>query len=222
MFDRVIGVLAPHVCLVCGREGSLLCASCSYDALPPLPDRCYRCKSISQDSAVCQKCRKHTVLKYVWPRAQYSGPAKDLVYSLKFARARAAARLIADLLDEAVPALPPGTLVTYIPTATSRVRFRGYDQSRLIAKAFARKRNLRLVTALARIGQTRQVGSDRKHRLAQAAQNYRVQNQSKVKGAEILLIDDILTTGATLESAAKLIKLAGAKQVSAAVFAQKQ
>ena len=220
MLDKAIGLLAPHVCLACGAEGSLLCTSCSYDALPPLPDRCYRCKSLTHDSAVCQKCRRQTVLRYVWPRADYEGTAKEIVYSLKFGRAKVAAHLMADLLDEALPSLPQRTVITYVPTATSRVRFRGYDQSLLIAKALAKKRGLRMETLLARVGQSRQVGSDRKHRLAQAERNYRVVKANKISRASVLVVDDILTTGATVEAAAKLLRSAGAKEVSATVFAQ--
>lgn len=222
MLDGITKLLAPHTCVVCGREGSLLCVWCWPDALPAMPERCYRCSATSPESEVCKKCRASTPLRHAWVRAQYEGAAKDLVYALKFARAQAAALTIAELLDEAVPALPEGTIITYVPTATSRVRFRGYDQSRLIAKSFARHRGLKLQTLLSRHGQSRQVGADRKHRAAQAAQNYRLVPTAQISGKEVVVIDDILTTGATLESAARILKDAGAKQVNAAVFAQKQ
>lgn len=222
MLDKIMGVLAPHVCVVCGSEGSLLCAWCRPDALLVVPERCYRCSALSAQSAVCDKCHKHSPLQHVWVGGLYQGVAKDLVYGLKFARARAAAQLIASLLDETVPALPAGTVVTYIPTASSRVRLRGYDQARLIAQAFAGTRGLDMKPLLRRQGQSRQVGADRKHRLEQAAKNYVATETSSIKNKEVLIIDDILTTGATLESAAKVLKKAGAKQLHAAVFAQKQ
>ena len=222
MLDGVIGALAPHVCVICGCEGSLVCAWCAPDALMTVPERCYRCSVVSGESAVCSKCRKHSPLQHVWVAGLYQGAAKDLVHALKFARAKAAAQIIGDLLHDAVPALPQGTVVTYIPTATSRVRLRGYDQAQLIARAFAGNRGLQVCTLLRRQGQTRQVGANRKHRLEQAAKNYAVSDMHAAKGAEILIIDDILTTGATLESAAKVLKAAGAKRLHAAVFAQKQ
>lgn len=222
MLDKLIGVLAPHDCVVCGDEGALLCAWCRLDAVPPLPDRCYRCFAVSQDSLVCAKCRRESPLRHVWVRAQYEAIAKELVYRLKFGRTRAAAQTISLLLDDSVPALQKNTIVTFVPTATSRVRQRGYDQAQLIANSFAKQRGLRYIPLLARQGQSRQVGADRKHRQQQAAGNYRALNLTEVKGAEILLIDDIITTGATIESATKVLKKAGAKQVNAAIFAQKQ
>ncbi len=222
MLDKVIGLLAPHMCVVCGSEGSLLCGWCRPDALLVVPERCYHCSALSAQSAVCDKCRKHSPLQNVWVASLYQGAAKDLVYGLKFARTRAAAQLIGGLLDESIPALPKGTVVTYVPTATSRVRLRGYDQSRLIAMSFARARGLAVLPLLRRQGQSRQVGADRKHRLEQAAKSYAAYNPAAASGKEILIIDDILTTGSTLESAAKVLKKAGAKQLYAAVFAQKQ
>jgi len=203
-------------------EGSLLCAWCAPDAVLPVPERCYRCNAVSRDSAVCSRCRRHSPLKAVWVRAQYAGTAKELVYKLKFGRAVAAARTISAMMDEALPDLPKTTVVTYIPTATSRVRLRGYDQSRLVAKALAARRGLVFAPLLIRHGQTRQVGADRKHRIEQAAKNYSVRNNASIAGKEILIVDDIVTTGATLESTAVLLNRAGAKRLYAAVFAKKQ
>lgn len=222
MFDRLVGVLAPHICLVCGEEGSLLCGWCATDTLDVIPERCYRCSTLSQDAAVCAKCQSKTPLRHVWVRTIYKDVPKMLVQSLKFSRAKDAITVITVLLDDLVPFLSPETVVSYVPTATSRVRQRGYDQSRLIAQRFARQRGLACTSLLVRHGQARQVGSDRKHRITQAAGNYTVIDSERVRGAKVLLIDDIMTTGATIEAAARALKKAGAKQVNAAIFAQKQ
>lgn len=222
MFERLISLIAPHICMACGQEGTLVCAWCKPDAFDPIPERCYHCKVVSRDSAVCSKCRPASPLKYVWIHTVYKDIAKELIHDLKFARAKAAAKLAADLLHESIPALSPETVVTYIPTATSRVRQRGYDQTQLIAKAIAKQRGLPCRTLLIRHGQARQVGADRKHRITQASNNYSATHQKHIQKATILLIDDILTTGATIESAAKILKKAGAKQINAAIFAQKQ
>lgn len=221
MIDRLLGLLAPHVCIMCGTEGALLCSRCAPDATEPIPSRCYRCKAVTTDNAVCVSCKRNSPLRHVWVASLYGGPPKELVYQLKFGRTKQAASVIARYLHEIVPALPPDTVVTYVPTATSRVRQRGYDQAQLIAKAFAKQRGITCSELLIRHGQSRQVGSDRKHRLEQAVKNYQFKRIIP-KGTEVLLIDDILTTGATLEASAKMLHQAGAKTVNAAVFAQKQ
>jgi ComF family protein len=144
-----------------------------------------------------------------------------LVYRLKFGRAKAAAGIMAAHLDDILPHLAPDTLVTHVPTATSRVRLRGYDHAQLIAQQFARKRGLRYAPLLGRLGQSRQVGAARAERQKQLREAYRSRNPQRIAGASVLVIDDVLTTGATVEAAAHALREAGARHVDAALFAQR-
>lgn len=219
--EKIINVLAPHDCLGCGQEGALLCLACAHDVLP-LPDRCYGCLKLSKDGAVCTACRRRSPLRHVWVRAQYDGLPKDLVTALKFGRARVASKIIADLMAESLPYIPAETIVAAVPTATKRARHRGYDQGVLLARVVSSSKGLQYVPLLARMGQSRQVGADRKARKQQLQDAFRSVNVAKIKGADILLVDDIVTTGATLEAAATVLKKAGARSVNAIVFAQKQ
>jgi ComF family protein len=222
LIERLISVVAPHNCITCGSEGALLCAWCRPDTCPKLPETCYRCHALSPDSAVCQKCRRESPLKHVWIRTGYDRVAKELIQAFKFARSQAAAPLLAEFIAEVLPFLPNNTIIVHIPAATSRVRERGYDQSRLLARHLAQQTKLVHSTLLCRIGQTRQVGANRKQRLEQLKGAFRPTKEFLIKGADILLVDDVLTTGATLEEAARTLKKAGARNVSAVVFARKQ
>ncbi len=222
LLEKVISVLAPHSCLGCGQEGSLLCSWCQPDAALPLPAQCYRCHRLSPDNRVCQRCRPKTRLSYVWLTAEYDGLVKQLIYELKFGRNRAAAEVVANLMHDSLPYLSPETLIVHVPTSTSHVRRRGYDQSKLIANRLAQRLERRHLTLLARRGQSQQVGRRRAERLTQLSGAFRPLKTDVIKGAAILLVDDVLTTGATLEEAARTLKRAGAKQVMAAVFARSQ
>lgn len=219
MLDWIIALLAPYTCIGCGKEGALVCEWCSSNVCSPVPSRCYRCNATTNSSATCTKCRRNTALKNVWVASQYEGASKLLVHALKFGRTKSAAKLIAAYLDEMVPSLPKDTVITFVPTATSRVRQRGYDHAHLIAKEFARIRGHACTPLLDRLGQARQVGASRKQRLLQAEKSYML---SKDPPKGVLVIDDILTTGATIEIVSRLLKEAGAQNVSAVVFAQKQ
>lgn len=221
LFENFLNLIAPHDCLSCGSEGSLICDWCMPDVCPSLPERCFGCNVLSRDSKVCGKCRKRMPLKAVYVRTDYDGVAKDLIYKLKFTRAQAAAKPIAQMMVESLPYLTDGYIISHVPTASSRYRERGYDQAELIAKELARLKEVPFVPLLARIGQTRQVGARREQRQRQLEQAYRVRNKYLLHGNEIILVDDIVTTGATLSAAAKALQAAGAKRVSAAVFAQK-
>jgi ComF family protein len=118
--------------------------------------------------------------------------------------------------------LHTGTLIVPIPTAISRIRQRGYDQTVLLARALSRQGHLLRADVLVRVSRSRQVGANRQKRLAQLRNSFIVSGNELVRKADILLIDDVVTTGATLETAATVLKKAGAKSVSAVVFAQKQ
>jgi ComF family protein len=145
---------------------------------------------------------------------------KAVLWLLKFGRMRAAAAELTLCMSAAFETIEKDAIVVHIPTATSRVRERGYDQAQLIAKACARHAKLRYISLLMRLGQERQVGVRRSQRLRQLEAAFRVKRPELVQGAHIILVDDVVTTGATLEAAAKVFKAAGAKKVEAIVFAQ--
>lgn len=222
ILERLISAIAPHICLGCGVEGAVICDWCLPDFATPLPARCYRCKVQTQNSLVCKKCGRDSRLKHVWVRTGYGGPAKQLIRDFKFARKQAAAQPLARLTVECLPFLSPDTVVTHVPTATTRIRQRGYDHAQLLARILAREQKLTYLPLLARMGSARQVGSPRGVRLVQLSDAFRIIKPDSIRGASILLVDDIVTTGGTLESAARRLKQAGAKQVDAVVFAQKE
>ncbi len=115
----------------------------------------------------------------------------------------------------------PNYLVVPVPTATSRVRQRGFDHSILLAKHLARQLNLNYSQTLGRLGQASQVGTGRADRLKQPAGQYFVRTPWQVRGQSILLIDDVITTGGTLLSATQELRRAGAIHVDALIFAKR-
>jgi ComF family protein len=123
-------------------------------------------------------------------------------------------------MSENMPILPQKTVITHLPTASSRIRLRGYDQAQLIAKRLAKSRGLEYQDLLRRSGRSRQVGSSKKDRFKQLSGAFSAKQPRKIKGKHILLVDDVLTTGASIESAARELKACGAKRIEAAVFAR--
>lgn len=158
----------------------------------------------------------------MWVGTSLDGVIKKIIYIYKFERAQDNAKVMAQLLLQTLPELPSGVLITYIPTASSRVRQRGYDHAKLLANAYARLQHRRAIPLLRRFGQARQVGASRTQRVTQLKDAFAVRDKSKVSGKRILLIDDIVTTGATLNAAANILLAAGAQSVDALVVARKQ
>lgn len=218
--DQILQVFAPFDCLNCKTEGLLLCKDCQRSALPSLPQCCYKCLTPTVAS-VCYKCRATTDLSDVWAATIYKDVIVQLVGRLKFARTQAAAHIIAQIMVQRLPSFSERTVVIHVPTANQRVRQRGYDQAQLIAREFARSQGLGYQALLRRQGKTRQVGANRTERLLQLQNAYYCPKPDLVYSAHILLVDDVLTTGATIETAAKVLKAAGAAEVRAVTFAQK-
>jgi ComF family protein len=156
---------------------------------------------------------------HVWIASRYSGLPEQLIHTFKFERAQAAALEIAYLMHQALPHLRPGTVIVPVPTVTSHIRQRGYDHTDLLARALSRESKHAYDPALRRLGQSRQVGAVRVQRLAQLRGAFRA--AKPVAGKNILLVDDVVTTGATLEEAAWVLHRAGAKRINGLVFAQK-
>jgi ComF family protein len=219
MLEAIIRVLAPHYCIGCSAEDTLLCEACRLSSLQSVPSRCYNCKVVTSDAAVCKKCRRHGPISHLWVGCVYNELPRELIRRYKFQRARAAHKPIVAQLDERLPMLND-MVVSWVPTATSRVRQRGYDQSRLVVQALAGRRDLPCRSLLLRQGQARQVGNERTLRLKQAEQFFQARPFA-TPPRRVLLIDDVLTTGATLQAAAKCLKQSGVKEIYAAVFAQK-
>jgi ComF family protein len=222
LLERFLGLVAPHTCLGCeAEEDRLICAACQ-ESVAPVPSRCYRCRAVTEDYAVCPACQSRTGLRRVAVRAHHAGLAKELIHYSKYERARSGLAEMAEAMAPLLPLFDETAVLVHIPTASSRVRVRGYDHARLMAAQLARNDSRTHATLLARVGQAHQVGANRTQRLRQLENAFRPLRPHLITGAHIILVDDVLTTGATLESAARVLKRAGAARVDAIVYAQPQ
>jgi ComF family protein len=200
LLEKLISLVAPHCCLNCSKEGTLLCDPCSVQYLQ-----------------VTRPVRRSQVLRQVLVYSEYSGLSKELVQRLKFGRTPAAAEHIAQALANLVP--QSDCVLVPIRTSLSRARQRGYDQSVLITGCLAKQCGLPVADILVHATNTRQLGAKRQERLRQLRGVYRVSRPESVRGCHLTLVDDVMTTGATLDTAATALLQAGAKSVSGLVFA---
>jgi ComF family protein len=220
IIEKAVRIFAPYTCIGCGIEDDrMLCQSCSND-LVPVASRCYVCGCRTDQYRTCIDCVPTTPLASVVSYAHYEGYAKRLVYLMKYERAKGVACELASLMSRHADRLPRGVLYVPVPTASSRVRMRGYDHAILLARHLAKQNGGTCALPLRRQGQTRQVGATKLERRRQLAEAYRLVRADVVQDRHIVLVDDVLTTGATLEAAARVIAAAAPRRIDAITFAQ--
>lgn len=218
MLNKLLDILAPEDCIECHQQGSIWCDWCRLQH-EPLPSRCFGCHAQTAGYEVCKTCRKATPLKAVYVYGEYKNINKEIVKSLKFGCKRHAASPIAKMLSEFLPYFNEKPMLIPVPSAPSHVRQRGFDHTLVMTRELSDKTGLPIVKLLVKTNDIRQVGSSRKQRLEQIKGSFRLKKFATDTPEHVILIDDVVTTGATLSEAARVLKQNGVKRVDAAVFA---
>lgn len=219
LLERVVDLLSNETCIICQNTNTTLCEACFTSTIADPVSRCYICNKLTKSSRTCSSCSSR--LRRVWWLGSYEEPLKTLIWQMKFQRKRSNARLFGYFLSQFLPQIDSAVLVTSAPTAASRIRRRGFDQAQLTAKSFAKERGLEYKSLLERISQVDLIGKTRTQRRSAMKQSMCLRRKVDVTGLTILLIDDVLTTGATLEAAAGILRDAGARHIDAAVVARR-
>ena len=219
IFDTTIGLIAPHYCVGCSRPGAVFCKECAFGTTQ-LPSICYVCAKATKAHTPCSVHNGLQPLKHVYVAVSYEGVAKKLMHAYKFDCKQAASKNIAFVMDLWLPYLEQNSVLTWVPTLPKHVRQRGFDHTRMLAKDFGILRSLKPVATLDRVTSTSQVGANRAQRKAQLKNAFVIRDGAKINSKNIVLIDDVVTTGATIEACTKVLYAAGAASVSVVAFAR--
>lgn len=217
--DKILDLIAPLRCVICSEEGAILCDSCLLTELIKLPSSCFLCHKVTVNYKTCDNCAKQIPLKAVWSVTTYSSLVSSIITAYKYDSTKSVSSFLAEQMLEILPRQK--FVVTNVPTASSRVRDRGFDHCALLAKQIAHQRGLVYSPLLLRTNSSHQVGATRAVRLRQTKDLFNVKNTNLINLQKILLIDDVATTGASLINAARALKKAGATEVYGLIFARK-
>ena len=208
----------PQRCPGCGSEADparLLCASC-LGRIPRLAMAvCARCAARGRDPVSCRSHPGHVV----WPAWVYEERAALLVHALKYAERPGLADELGGPLAAALPPAPGWDLVLEVPLHPARERERGYNQAACLADALANEIGVpRLPRALERVRVTRpQARLGQEERRRNLAGAFRLRRPEWLEGRSVLIVDDVLTTGATLEACLEALAGAGASPTGVAL-----
>lgn len=231
--DLLLHALLPAPCLGCGEAlpavAALgLCLACRGKLSPVARHGCATCGAPLQafeppPGFRCGACQKRPPafdrLLALWA---YREPLDAVIQGLKFRRLDYLGRHLAVALSDGLgEALAGFDAVVPVPLHWRRRLTRGYNQAEQIARPLARRLRVPLVSALRRSRPTpAQTSLGKASRLSNLRGAFRAPNARKVQGLRVLLVDDVATTGATLDAAAAALKQAGASGVTALVAAR--
>jgi predicted amidophosphoribosyltransferase len=213
-------LLFPTRCVSCRAPGPLLCASCAHALTPLGPPRCARCGAPTAWPVL--RCRECSGRKLAFDSARaavpYAAPARALVRAWKEHGLRRVATLAAELVVERVPR-PAADVITYIPPDGDRSVRRGHQPARALADALAWHWGLPVAGLLVRARpMAQQTGLSRAERRRNARGAFRAARA--VVPPCVVLVDDVYTTGATVDAAARALRRAGAGRVEVVTFAR--
>lgn len=210
LWYRILNLLYPPRCVLCRRllkkEETDLCTDCRMEA-PFFPDTKRNLQFLDSFAAV-------------W---YYESSVRGSLLRFKFRGARGYAASYGKLLAmRLMQQYPEGfEVLTWIPVSRLRKLRRGYDQVELLAKAVGRELGMIPVSTLKKVRHNRQQSriSESAQRRANVLGVYRVTDPDLIRDRRVLLLDDILTTGATASEAGRVLLTAGAKEVHCAAVA---
>lgn len=223
VLERVLHAMLPAPCLFCGggdaREG--LCSGCLRDLPGHRRARCTVCAIDLDAGDVCGSClRRRPAFDHVRAVCTYAFPVDAAIQRLKYAPDLTLLAPLAALLAEVAASEPEPDLLVPMPASRARLRGRGFNHAAELARTVGRRHGLRLdARSVTRVKDGPPQASlpwDERARNVRGAFACR----ADLTGMRVVIVDDVMTTGATLEELARVLKRAGAREVDAWVLAR--
>lgn len=189
----ILDILFPRVCVECGKKGEYICERCSI---------------------FISECEQIDGLTSVW---DYEGVIKKLIWEIKYNGLKDGIKELVERINFRDEFISLFEYITYVPMYRKREKYRGFNQSKIIATELGKKYNLKVVCLLKKIKDTEdQVKLDKEERLRNVRDSFEIapQNQAFFRNfSNILLVDDVFTTGATMRECCRVLKKSGIKNI---------
>jgi len=215
--ELILDSFFPRRCVGCGKVGGFLCSNC-YGKLPKLlPPLCPKCGRPQASGILCPSCRqRQTEIDGIRSPFRFAEVIRKAIHQLKYRNLKAISPCLAELLADYLEANPlPGEAIVPVPLHPRRLRERGYNQSNLLARELGKLTNLPVIEdCLIRVREAQpQVRTATVEERRKNVTGAFICQNDEVSGKQIILIDDVCTSGATLESCALALKSKAATSV---------
>lgn len=226
MLDFIVSLLYPKKCVKCRKSGSFICDNCLATIHFLESQFCPICQKGSVDGLTHPKCRTRNSVDGILSSLVYKGVVKKLIYQFKYPPYLSSLKLeLGRLLYEGLIQQEAfisfismeNCVISFVPLHEKRLRKRGYNQSELLATELSQRVGMgKPAKLLLRILNTKpqfELKKEQRSNNIIGAFTVNPQCRNYIAGKNIILVDDILTTGSTLRECAKIIKKSGAKKV---------
>lgn len=231
MLDFILSILYPKRCVFCKSGGRFICDNCFSKIAFLEYQLCGICQKGSIDGMTHPKCRTKWSIDGIISSIAYHGAVKRLIYQFKYPPYLSALKEdLGSLLYEGLIQqesfmqfiLKENIVLTSVPLHKSRLNQRGYNQSELLAKFISEKLKIPYLNLIERKSKTApQYRLKKELRLKNISDAFVINKKYKenIKGLNTVLVDDIVTSGATMRECAKVLKKGGVAKVLGAVLA---
>ena len=192
----------PYNCVLCHRRGQILCRNCQ-QLIQFYP------------AQIKEQLESSEFIDQAYVLGFYQPPLNNLVKALKYKSVKAAAEVMADLIYLHLPPIS-ADIMTFVPSSRLRTSNRGYNQAQLIANYLSNLWKISNIKLLKKTKHTRKQASlaSAKLRVKNLANSYELNcSLAKIENKKIIIVDDVISTGATVNTCAQILKQAGAKKV---------
>jgi competence protein ComFC len=233
LYQTVVNLCYPPFCVSCrtSLDQGLLCRDCLESAARIAAPFCQVCsRPYTGEMGApfsCPDCEDHPpAFDCVATRYQANSIVRDLIHRFKYSGEFHLRQLLANWLEEALSdpriSQEPFDALVPVPLHATRIRERGYDQIAALVEVVAKRSHRPVWSCLRRSRYTEsQTRFSRKERLQNLRNAFELRKGSSVLGKRLLLVDDVLTTGSTLDECARILKAHGAKSVRAITVARR-
>lgn len=228
IWEKILSLLYPAAdnCVFCmekAEPGTMLCRRCRCHLEKwSGQDVCARCGRRKTAGKMCPCRAEMTYYRRVLAAAPYSGPFKQAAHSLKYRQETSLATLMGRIMGQCLVQELPSTdlLLVPVPLSARKLALRGYNQALLLARAVSKETSFPVRNVLVKDRDTLpQVALKREQRQVNLQGVFRVGQAEAIAGRTVVLVDDIFTTGTTVNEAARVLRAANAEEVFALVWA---
>jgi ComF family protein len=215
LFQQFLEFLFPRRCLECNQSGTFLCQQCLQSIPTHAEQHCPVCQRPAPLGAICKTCPGWELdgLFVIAPYSQKS-LLQTCVKTMKYRSAHSLCEVLGKWM--AAHWMPPDAIIVPVPLHSLREKSRGYNQANLLARQIKTPRQLLKRT----LNTDPQAGLSRKSRLKNLRNSFKTSAQTDLLSKKIVLVDDVCSTGATLNECAKTLRAAGAMQIWGLVLAR--